>query len=670
MLYRIFFICILWCCCIKAVAQPRNIGNNANIRYDNQGRPMRAAKQDSLQKRDVQADSITIFYKSLGGVTLNSLDSSISDFTTRFPVPYHYNHLGNYGAAAKNLLFAPLMKAGWDAGFHQFDNYLYNIANTRFYQTTRPYTEMAYLLGSRAEQLVNITHTQNRHSRFNIGLEYRFSNMPGVLRTQNVSHNNIRITAHYQSKKRRYESYTVFISNKQAASENGGVVSPGRLDSLALGDPYEVETRLGSPFAFSRNPFNTVVKTGNTYKQSHLLYQHQYDFGQKDSIVNDSSVIYLFYPRFRLQHVLQLQTQTYLFSDVDADSAGYRNYFNYQLNKNRDSVRFQDKWQIFTNEFFLISFPQKNNQSQFLKTGIGFQTIQGNFGLINPTTNSYYNIFAKGEYRNLTRNKVWDLWLRGELYINGLNSGDYDIMGSIQRTLKNNQQLLQIGLHNVNRSPSFIYQQESNFPLKTATNWAKENISRLFAVYKNNQHQLTASANYFLVANYLYFDSFFTAKQEGTLFNVIQLNLEKKWKIAKHWYWYSELNLQKATGNAPVNLPLVVTRQRFAFEGKFYTNLQVSTGLELRYISNFNADGYSPFMGQFFYQNSFQQNNRPEVHAYFHFMIKNFKGFVRLENLHTINFKTGAFNRYNYAAQFYPQQGQWFRLGIWWTFIN
>ncbi|MFX4887713.1 putative porin, partial [Acinetobacter baumannii] len=84
-------------------------------------------------------------------------------------------------------------------------------------------------------------------------------------------------------------------------------------------------------------------------------------------------------------------------------------------------------------------------------------------------------------------------------------------------------------------------------------------------------------------SNYMYFDSFFTAKQEATLFNVLHIGLEKKIKLAKYWNWYTEVHFQQTTGNPPINIPALLTRNRIAFEGNFYTNLFISTGLELRY---------------------------------------------------------------------------------------
>ncbi|BDQ11023.1 putative porin [Sediminibacterium sp. TEGAF015] len=619
------------------------------------------SKMDSLQKRDQYADSITIFYKSFDSTRNRSIDSSINDFTTRFPMPFTHYHLGNFGTAAKSMLFSPMMKTGFDAGFHTFDMYKFTLENTRFYQTTRPYTELGYLLGAKAEQLIDLKHTQNRKSNFNFGFEYRFSNSPGTLKNQNASHNNFRFTSHYQSNNRQYELFFLYISNKSSVSENGGLVDVKKLDSLALNDPYELETRLGRSGAAIRNPFNTSVSTGHLQKDNMLLIRHHYDLGKKDSLVTDSATYKIFYPRFRIEHTLKYQQQLGQFFDNNVDSLRYVNYFNYRT-RNGQSFQFKDSWKILTNEFALISFPDKSNQSQFLKAAIAIQQISGNSDTINSI--KLNNIYAIGEYRNRTKNQVWDLEAKGELYLNGFNAGDYSALLSMKRLLGKKIGFLNIGLHNVNRTPSFIFNAESTFPVQNRAGFNKENSIRFFGMYENPAKAVKVSAEYSVVSNYLYFDSFFAARQEATLFNVFQLGVFKKFSLSKHLNWYTEIHAQKTLGTAPVNLPLFITRNRLAFEGNFYTNLFLSTGLELRYNTPYKADGYSPLLGQFFYQNRQMFSNRPDIHAFLHFRIKSFKGFIRFENLNTL------FSKVNLLSDQYPAQGVWNRIGIWWYFVN
>ncbi|MEN9599494.1 MAG: hypothetical protein RL596_1813 [Bacteroidota bacterium] len=628
------------------------------------------AKKDSLQKRDRFADSITIYYRYFDSTRNRTIDSSINDFTTRFPLPYTYHTLGNYGTAAQSLVFQPNLRAGFDPGFHQYDIYKFTLENTKFYQTTRPYTELGYLLGSKAEQLIDLKHTQNRKSDFNFGFEYRFSNSPGALKNQNANHNNFRLTSHYQTKSRQYEVFLVYLSNKAASSENGGLVDKKKLDSLALNDPFELETRMGRSGSLVRNPFNTSVYTGNIYRENTFFIRHHVDIGKRDSLVKDSITIQLFYPRLRIEHDFRYDRMEYSFFDYYSDSLRYLTYFNFPLKKNGDTIRYVDTWKKMSNTFSILSFPDKTNQSQFVKAGITIENMSGVFDA--TATSNLYNIIGSGEYRNRTKNLIWEIEAAGKLFINGFNSGDYQALVSLKRQLGKRIGALTIGFQNVNRSPSFLLNPLSSFPVKNRGVFNKENTIRLFAAYDNPRRSLKITGEYFGVSNYIYFDSFFTAKQEATLFNVLHVALEKKFPITKYWNWYTEIHFQQTTGNPPVNVPTVLTRNRIAFEGNFYTNLFLSTGLEIRYHTPYKADNYSPILGQYFYQNSFTLSNRPDIAAYLHFRIKSFKGFVRLENLNSFNVNSRGvgFTARNFVAEEYANTGLWTRVGIWWNFVN
>ncbi len=655
---------------VRNSGQISNLQNNTpGVTYDSQGRMIKKTTgNDSLQRRDRYADSITIFYKYFDSTSLRTLDSSINDFTTRFPLPYYYHTLGNYSTASESFFFNPLMKPGFDAGFHQYDIYAFTLENTKLFQSTRPYTELSYVLGSKAEQLISITHTQNKKSNFNFSIEYRFNNAPGNFKNQNASQNNFRFVSHYQTLNKKYEAFFLFISNKSASSENGGLQNISKLDSLALGDPYELETRLGLAGTAGRNPFNTTVNTGNIYKQSTLLYRHHYDIGTKDSLVTDSVTYHLFYPRLRFEHTFKLNHSSYNFIDNFVDSVRYQTYFNYTT-VNNVPISFKDAWNDINNEFSIISFPEKNNLSQFVKAGIALQNLKGTFNDTAAST-SLYNVYALGEYRNRTRNQVWDIEATGQLYLNGFNTGDYAAYVSLKRMIGKKLGYLNLGFQNVNRSPSFILDPLSRFPVKNLTTYGKENIIRFFARYDNPRSGWILGGEYFAVSNYMYFDSFFSAKQYAPLFNVLHLNAEKKFRLSKYWNWYTEIHVQQTTGQPPVNVPFLLTRNRIAFEGNFATNLFLSTGLEIRYNTGYKADNYSPFLGQYFVQNTNTISNRPDINAFLDFRIKSFKGFLRVENLNTLNVKGFSFNHLNFMSNQYPGTGLWIRFGLWWSFVN
>ena len=623
---------------------------------------------DSLQKRDQNADSITLYYKLYNSNEVKKQDSSINDFYKRFPLPYTKYNLGNTGTATYSYILSPVWKAGFDAGFHQYEVYNYTLEATPFYQTTRPYTELVYLLGGKGEQLVELKHTQNKKQQLNFSFDYRFSNSPGNLKNQQANFSNMRITAHFQSKRKRYESFWVMLNNKTASSENGGLIKASRLDSLALNNPYELETRLGVSSASFRNPFNTNISTGSIYQDNTLLWKQTYDLGQKDSVVKDTVTTYLFYPRLRFQNEIKYQQQTFLFQDANPNELNYANYFNYPYQLN-GSIKFKDQWNILSNEFSLISYPQKNNSNQFLQIGAGLSNQAGSF--LSRNAWSAQDSYGFGAYKNKTRNQVWDIDLSGQLYLVGYHAGDYITKASLTSLLNKKGNYVQLSFNNVNRTPSTNAMGITDFPVFGLSNIKKENHIQLIASTGNIKKAWKTSVIYQLINNYQYFSTGYTASiYQGTI-HYINAQISNQIKLSTHWNWYNELNLQLVDEKTPIRVPFVLTRQRLAFEGVFYKNLNMSTGLEFIYHSSYKANDYMPFTGQFYQQNDFVLSNRPMVNAFYHMVIKRLKAYIRVENLNTLLPSNNTLgNHYNFTAKNYPGTGVWVRVGIWWHFIN
>lgn len=628
---------------------------------------------DSLKRRDHSEDSITVRFRYLDSTRFNTLDSSVNDFTRRFPIPATNVFLGNDGTASRSILFSPLLKPGWDPGFHAFDVYKWTVDKARLFSTTRPYSELSYQLASKSEQIIEILHTQNIKPNWNISFQYRLLNAPGFFNKQKTNHNTFLITSFFESVNRRYKNYFVFAGNKLQSGENGGIKSDeDYLNDPAYEDRFLIPTNIGGDPDATRNPFNPDVGTGNRYREMNFLFRQQYDLGKKDSLVTDSTVIPLFYPRFRFEHTILLGKYQYEFRDYVGDSLYYKNTYDLTLGTPIDTVYFKDKFNEFTNDFSVYQFPDAKNLQQFVKLGASIQTIQQKF----PLSRGYYNVYGHAEYRNRTRNQKWLIEANGKLYFAGLNFGDYSVYGSLQRsTGKKVPGYVQLGFENVNRSPSFFFNPNSNFYRSNPStpSFKNENTSHLFASLFQPSLRLRLSGDYYLLTNYSYVADYYKLEQFNSLFNVIRVAAEKTFKIGRSWFWHADVYFQEVIGNAPVNLPLIFTRNRFAYEGNLgFKKLNIAMGFEARYHTPYNADGYSPVLGQFFYQDSIRINNLPDIAGYIHFRIRGFKAYLRAENLNTATLKSGtlSFTNNNLAAPLYPYPGLIIRFGVYWSFVN
>ncbi len=657
----------------------RALGNKVK-QLSGSGRTGGTGGVDSLRHRNKLEDSITISFRYLDSTRNYKLDSVIGDFTRRYPVPATNIYLGNIGNASRSVLFTPNFKAGFDPGFHAFDVYKWKLEQVRFFNTTRPYSEINYMLGTRVEQIIELLHTQNIKPNWNALFQYRLINSPGFFKNQKTNHNNYLLSSWYQSNNKRYNIYGVLLGNKMMSTENGGIQDTANfLDDPIWKDRFNIPTKLGGDPIFGRDFFSTKITTGNKYYEFTFLLRQQYDIGKKDSIVTDSTVLPLFYPRLRFEHTLQYNTYKYHYFDYPntsvtlevyvPDSAYYQDHYGYTLTK--DTFDLREKWKDVINDFSIYQFPDAKNLHQFIKLGVQLQNISGEF---LSETKRFYNIDGHAEYRNKTRNQQWDIEANGKLYFTGLNAGDYQAYLSLQRFARNKQAYLQVGFQNTNRTPSFLFDSHSSFYLlHTVSNFKKENSTDLFTSYYLPSFKFRLTGHYYLMTNYTYFSNYYLLQQENSLFNVLQVALEKTIKFGKHWNWHAEIYVQQLIGKAHVHLPVLYTRNRIAYEGNLgFKNLDIAMGFEVRYRSPYKADGYSPVLGQFFYQDSIKISNPlPDISGYMNFRIRSFKAFFRIENLNTGR-KLGGFNftNNNLVAPGYALPGLQFRIGVYWSFVN
>ena len=628
-----------------------------------------------FEHRDDLKDSITISYKYLDSLRNIRLDTNLNDFYKFFSVPADQQYLGNNGNAGYPLIYTPFARPGWDAGFHAFDAYRFTLENTRFFKTTKPFTRLGYELASAKEQLINALHTQNPMPNLNFGLEYRLISAPGYFSSQHANNKSYRLFTNFQSKRKRYAAYMVLMGNTIKSSENGGIKNDSNLADKTY-PLFSIPTNIGGDNQ-NFNPFNTAVTTGNVYKDFTFFLRQSYDLGKKDSLaINDSTTEYLFYSKLRFQHTLTYSSYNYQFRDFVADSFYYKNRYDTVIvsdtssAKKLDSLVVTDKWKVISNDFSIYQFPDTKNLAQYLQAGIRIENIKGSFiKNNNPISKNFFNIVLHGEYRNKTRNRRWDILLNGEFYTAGLNIGDYSANASLARFLNKKWGNIRLSFSNVNRSPSFIYDPISSFNFSHSGGYNKENIIILKAAADNPFISLSA-ANYF-ITNYVHYTGNYKTEQYSRVINLLQLSASKKIKLTKRWNWYAEVTLQQTDAAAPIKVPLIFTRNRIAYEGLFFKNLNLSTGVEFRYYTPYKAYDYSPVMGQFFPQDSLTLKNRPDISAFVHFRIKSFTAFLRAENLNAINPSGGfGFTTYNFAAPHYAYPGFIFRFGIQWGFVN
>src|SRR5690606_37207411 len=152
-------------------------------------------------------------YKYLHSEKIFQPDSSIHTFHRRRHLQPWYSDLGNYGTAARNLMFTPEYRFGPTLGYNVLDIYHIQPDSLKFYNTTAPYSMFSYNLGSKLEQKVELVHTQNIKPNWNFAVEYNRISSEGFFHLQRTVHDMGSCSTNYQRVSREYKLKAGLVCN-------------------------------------------------------------------------------------------------------------------------------------------------------------------------------------------------------------------------------------------------------------------------------------------------------------------------------------------------------------------------------------------------------------------------------------------------------------------------
>ena len=115
-----------------------------------------------------------------------------------------------------------------------------------------------------------------------------------------------------------------------------------------------------------------------------------------------------------------------------------------------------------------------------------------------------------------------------------------------------------------------------------------------------------------------------------------------------------------------LGLPEWSIKQDIGYENNlFKKSVRARIGAEIRYLSEFNVSDFNPLIGNFYVNQSLNQDTYLRVDAYVRFQIKRARFFFRLDHMNQ-----GITAPGNYLVYGYPQQDQNFKFGVNWRFYD
>ncbi len=600
------------------------------------------------QQDPVEPDTFDVrfFYQDNIGILQSFSDTLLNSYLEHYDPARQrdvdHAQLGNLGTAINPQLYESRNHLGLDVGFHQYDLYKIQYKDLPFYKTKKPFTNLYFAQGPTQENTYfKGQFTRNFANGINFSVDFKRMNNQGQFKSQAVINNALGIGFWYHSKKGKYNAFLTYISNANDVEDNGGINAEG----LSQANTERV--------------FNIPVflRTAETFHLNReYAYTHQYNLlGKPDTASQAGSG-----RNFIISHDFIYRTKSFKFYDTNPlpenDTIMYYDHLLVDTRGLRYFIRDNSVNNVFA---LATSKAGEASQRDLLKVSLEHQlhflNQEPNDSTINHLILGGQWNFAPSDRLKIQTHLNYNLWA---------NFGDYRLGGKLYFDLKK-AGIFKASIINQLYSPSLIQQQfYVTEQLLWQNNFDKTFETNLSATYSLPQFRFSATGQYHLLNNLIYFDTLAFAKQISAPVNILQLIVKQNFKV-----WNLHLDntvaLQTTTEDV-IRVPSVFSKHNLYFEGRVFKKIMLlRIGMDLRLVKSYFANYYQPLIGQFHLQDTQEVELYPVVDAYTSFKIKNFRLFVRAENLNQL-----LENKLYYQVGGYAQPYLTIKFGVSWQLLN
>ncbi|MGC3946672.1 MAG: hypothetical protein QM762_19485 [Chryseolinea sp.] len=588
----------------------------------------------------------------LNRVTLHPIDTAIRDFQ-RFTYVQRgenkYQDLGNIGTAIRPIYFKTPEQIGATSGFTSFDLY-WDVEQLRMYDTKSPYANMHVMLGGKGRSMTRVRFARNINPRWNFGFTYRALLIDKQVQRQSKGDRNVRSTYYdlftsYMSKDSSYRLIASFRRNNLDADENGGILK-------ANPEQWEYKDY------FSPNAQPTLLEAAHNDLRMNIHIYQQYEIARALQIYN-------VFDRYR---------QGTEFTDVPAQEP------DSIYDSNGKKIPMFD----YTNKAIATDTTQGLSKFRSIRDEIG---IKGN--LLKLFYQGYYAARWYDNY-NLYTDKVkgFEHYLGGRmsLRLDSLgelsawaelqDNGNYRIEGELK------SKWFEASLKQMQYSVPLVYQSYVGQHDIWSNNFDPINATQLSGFIHYNSRVISVSPGVTLTraGNYVFMKYFDprpdTSKTTQNVYPVQSTgeqfiaSPELRFSIAmlRHVHLRGDIVYTRllASADDAIQIPEVFVNAQLAYENVHYNgNLDIHTGFEFHYQSDYNALAYDVPMQLYYVQKTFVNKAFPLVDVFVSARIKKGKVFFKYNNI------IQAFTKQGYMpTPEYPGQRNILDFGFDWSFYD
>ncbi|WEK19890.1 MAG: putative porin [Candidatus Pedobacter colombiensis] len=640
---------------------------------------------DSLRKKEEGGlDSVVFTSKYIRYTTLKlskdsiqtvALDTSLNGFQN-FSVLVQPRTptvgIGNLGLSAMPMLFEPSKTIGFDVGFHALDYYAMTHDDIKYYQARTPFTSLYYVSGGDAEQVFKVIHSQNIKRNWNIGANFNRIGANGIFARQRGDDLNGTIFSWYQSPNKRYNLWTSAVFNTLKAMENGSIAN----DSIYTNPSDQVINRIAE-----RVRLNTAKQL---WRQGSLMIKQSYFVGRIDSTAQEISDKIL--PTNKITYTFKYDKNAYSFEKDEADdhTAVPKGYADSVFTN--DSTRYTRIQNEFVYSFFLRAKSNTFIKNE-LKLDVGIRHDLYNYSQLGlyrdgssfyDYTTTFQNITLLGAAGYRFSNRI-DLNVDVEQIFQGRNMGDFLYEAKSNVLLSNSVGRIVLGGYFENKSPAEIYTRYFGNHYHWINDFDRTKTVNLSFKYENQKLKLDATANYYLINNYLYFKAdlptsgaptvaeiaSITPAQLSSSLNLLKIAVGKKFTFGR-FHLDSYVVYQKTDNPGVLRTPELYTFNTFYVNQTFFKALKTNVGFDVRYNTPYKNYSYSPALGQFYVGGVRTFETTPIVDVWVKASLRKANLFLKCDYIN----QGLPINGY-YTVNQYPMQDRLlFKFGVQWNFYD
>lgn len=566
--------------------------------------------------------------------TLIILDTTLVDFHLFTLVDRYKNgiqDLGNIGTAAKRVFFEAPDVIGLTSGYNAYDFYFAPPETIQYYDSRSPYSKIKAFFGGNARSMVDVDFSRNINPRWNLGGDFsritadrQIGATGNPLEARQVFSTAYDIYTHYITADSSYRILANISRLKQQISESGGI-------------------------AFSE---------GDTYPDSLFSYEDE-NIWLDDAQSSELRINYHVYHEYKL-----------------TDFTG----FFHQFDMRKQDVSYTDKISgndltFYDNQLFIDDGNTSENNI--------FRSISNKIGMKGDIGGLFYQLYIRRRDVDFSYKYLPTQGFESENYggfdVSYLQEnlgmvgffGEYLLGGNYKLGARLSSKWLTGSVRRVRSEAPFIFNRyfgnhdewENSFePMVTDELKGVANV-------EIGSFIINPSLKISNINRYLFFDEDARPSQAGSYIQIFSPGVDFRFSFLKNMNFEVSATYTAVTGGSRDNIRIP---EIFANASLYYTNflfnekLQLRTGLDAHYRTNYTADAYDPVTMQFYLENKLEIPEYYKVDFFVNFKVSSARIFVKLTNLTQFIGLTEGY----ITTPFYTGQRGVIDLGISWMFYD